>query len=46
LRTNQHALNLAIVDGGKVGATIGVYVPTRALEQGDGRILQAAFGNT
>ena len=45
LRANQHALNLAVVDGGKVGAAIGVDVPSGALEERNGRILQAAFGN-
>ena len=46
LRANQHALNIRIVDRGKVGSAIGIDVPARALEQRDGRVLQAAFGNS
>ena len=45
LRANQHALDLGVVDGGKVGAAVGVDVPAGALEERDGRVLQAAFGN-
>ena len=45
LRANQHALDLGVVDGGKVGAAVGVDVPAGALEESDGCILQAAFGD-
>ena len=45
LGADQHALDLGVVDGGKVGAAVGVDVPAGALEESDGGILQAAFGN-
>jgi hypothetical protein len=45
LRANQHALDLGVVDGGEVGAAVGVDVPAGALEESDGRILQAALGD-
>ena len=45
LCANQHALDLGVVDGWKVAAAVGVDVPTGALEESDGRILQTAFGN-
>jgi hypothetical protein len=45
LGANQHALDLGIVDGGKVGAAVGVDVPAGALEESDSGILKAAFGN-
>ena len=46
LCANQHALDFAVVDGGKVGASVGIDVPARALEECKGGILQAAFGNS
>ena len=45
LRADEHALDLAVVDGGKVGAAVGVDVPAGALEESDGGVLQAAFGD-
>ena len=45
LSANEHALDLGVVDGGEVGAAVGVDVPAGAFEEGDGRVLQAAFGN-
>jgi len=35
-----------VVDGWKVRAAVGVDVPTGALEESNGGILQTAFGNT
>ena len=46
LRANEHALDVDVVDRRKVGAAVGVDVPSCALEERDGRILQAAFGNS
>ena len=45
LRANQHAFDLAIVDGWEIRPAIGVDVPARALEESDCRILKAALGN-
>src|SRR5581483_194071 len=45
LRSDQHAFNLRVVDAGEIRATTSVDVETRASEEGDGRVLQAAFGN-
>src|ERR1035438_1465880 len=45
LRANQHALDLAVVDGGEVGAAVSVDVPASALEESNGCILQTAFGD-
>src|ERR1017187_10227096 len=45
LRANQHALDFAVVDGGEVGAAIGVDVPAGALEESNGCILKASLGD-
>ena len=45
LSADEHALDLFVVDGGEVGAAVGVDVPAGALEEGDGGILERAFGD-
>ena len=45
LRADEHALDLDVVDGGEVAAAAGVDAPAGALEESDGGVLQAAFGN-
>ena len=45
LGADEHALDFGIVDGGKVGAAVGVDVPAGPFEKSDGGILQAAFGD-
>jgi hypothetical protein len=46
LRADEHALDLHVVDGGEVAAAAGVDAPACALEESDGGVLQAAFGNS
>jgi len=45
LGADEHALDLGVVDGGEIGAAIGVDAPSGAFEEGDGGVLQAAFGD-
>jgi hypothetical protein len=45
LRADQHALDLRIVDGRKIGAAAGGDAEAGAAEQIDGGVFQAALGN-
>jgi hypothetical protein len=45
LRADEHALDLGVVDGGKVAAAAGVDVPAGAGEESEGGVLEAAFGD-
>ena len=45
LRTDEHALDLRIVDAGEIGAAGGGDLESGAAEEIDGGVFQAAFGN-
>ena len=46
LGADQHALDLGVVDRGEVRPAIGVDIPSSAFEQGNGRFLQTALGDS
>src|SRR5581483_5290544 len=45
LCADQHALNLAVVDGREIRTAVGIDIPTRALEESNSGVLQTALRN-